>query len=104
MDTKELSQKLDRIQRLENVLLEDPKTVGVKLVTVMGYNHLVDSLPDVFSYQDLRALHGYLADKVSGNAVIEKEKTERKKQFLKELKGICSPSAYHHLESKLNDL
>jgi len=106
MDSKELSQKLGRIKRLEEVLLKDPTKVKEKLVSVMTYNHLVDSLPDVFSYQDLRMLYDHLIEekKVGDDLIPKKERIERKKQFLKELKDICSPSAYQRLEYKLNDL
>ena len=56
--------------------------------------------------QELRFLKESLEADVISKEEYErgKERIERKKQFLKELKDICSPSAYQRLEYKLNDL
>ena len=133
MDLKKLYSKLERIEKLEEIILErgEKKKLEIGDEYVIEYNRLVESIPTLLSLEDLREYHRFLGEKtenllkekldeqkeeLEGKLGKQKEKLDeqesklennlykQRKEILGALKGICSPDVYSKIESVIDDV
>lgn len=76
--------------------IKSRETIKFGDLEVVRHNHLVDSLPTIFSYEDLIEYHTYLSSKR-----VEEEICPNIEKLLGIVRGVCTPSAYKSIESTL---
>ena len=86
MDLKKLYSKLERIEKLEEIIFErgEKKKLKIGDEHVIEYNGLVDSIPTLLSLKDLRGYHIFLGEKTED---LLKEKLYKQKEELEEKLG-----------------
>jgi len=126
MDLKKLYSKLERIEELEEIILErgEKKKLEIGDEDVIEYNRLVDSIPNLLSLKDLREYHRFLGEKTEGllkeklyeqkkeleekldeqEGKLERNLYKQTKEILGALKDICSPDVYSKIESVIEDV
>ena len=98
MDLKKLYSKLERIEKLEEIIFEkgEKKKLEIGDEHVIEYNRLVESIPTLLSLKDLREYHRFSGEKTED---LLKEKLYKQKE---ELEGKFDEQK-EELEGKLNE-
>lgn len=98
MEAENLYDKITEILELGEKIKSRRETIQFGDSEVVRHNRLVDSLPTIFSYEDLIEYHIYLSSKR-----VEEEIIPRIEKFLVIVREVCTPSAYKSIESTLRE-